>query len=315
MSIKIAFAIVLFAAFVAGPRSIFQPEFRRPRLNTKSPIATSPTLQDEIWAVVEMPEGQELTLELVPGMAQAAKGTARVSRTSNGTEINLEVSGVSGDGQSYHAFAIDSLGNASALGTLTVSDGAGTLRAQSALTTFMIVVSTRDDVVTLATDTPIVLRSKAPDGYKIVPRAGVPEVSNESKSTANQTDSPALPEYDVPLLGVASLKRASPTQMTAKRFESLRDNWINVSLTPRKKGVTQVTLIIRDLKPSPDGRRYVVWLVSDDKAYLALGTANPGKQAKVDGLAEFNDFGIFITLEESESPPIPTGKMVAMIVR
>ncbi len=119
----------------------------------------------------------------------------------------------------------------------------------------------------------------------------------------------------MPLLGIDSLKHASPTQMTAKRFESLRDNLINVSLTPKKKGVTQVTLIIRDLKPSPHGQHYVVWLVSDDKAYLALGTAIPGKQAKVSGLAEFNDFGIFITLEDSQLPPIPTGQMVAMIVR
>ena len=271
--------------------------------------------QEDVWAVIELPAGEELTLELAPTSTMpTAKGTARVLRSSIGTEINLEASGLTMEVEAYHAFAIDSLGNASTLGRLTVQDGAGTLRAQSALTQFMILVSAKEDVVTLTSDTHIVLRSKAPAGYKIVSRVN-PETNNETKSATSEPENRLLPDYDVPLLGIGTLKRGSTSQMKARLFDELQGSRINASLTPSTKGFTQVNFAFRDLKLTPGSRHYIVWAVGPDNAYSALGAADKAKQGKLNAVVEFSDFGLFITIEESDSPILPTGKMVAMIVR
>ncbi len=272
--------------------------------------------QDDIWAVIEFPEGQEVALELAPTSTMPnAKGTARVSRNANGAEINLDITGLDAATETYHVFAIDSLGNASSLGTLTVTDGVATLRAQSALTAFMLVVSPKEDLVTLTAETPFVLRSTVPEGYKSVPRSTSPTATPESQKMSTESSPALVPDYEVPLLGVSSMKHGKATQMSARLFDQLQGARLNASVTPRAKGVTQVNLVFRDLKEAPESGHYIVWIVSPDNAYSVLGKAAPGKQAKVEGFTELSDFGLFVTIEDSESPMLPTGKMVAMIVR
>lgn len=290
----------------------------RCRLNSQSsftlPRPVVGSNQDDIWAVIEFPEGKEVTVDLVgAALAPNAKGTARITRHSNGSEIDIELSGLPAEIESYHVYAIDSLGNASALGTLTVSGSS--LKAQTALTTFMLLVSPKDDVVTLTPEAQIALHSKAPEGYKIVARTSAPEVASGITSSSNEPETPLVAGYDVPLLNIASLKNGVATQLKSRLFDDLQGSRINTSVTPKKKGLTQVDFVFRDLKPPADGRHYIVWVVGPDNAYSVLGRAVAGKQTKLSSVAEFSDFGLLITIEDTDSPILPTGKMVAMIVR
>jgi hypothetical protein len=280
------------------------------------PVAVVDLNQDNIWAVIEFPQGKEVTVDLVgTPSAPNAKGTARVTRGSNGSEIGIELSGLPSEIESYQLYAIDSLGNATTLGSLTVSDGASSLKTQTALTTFMLLVSPKDDVVTLTAETQIALHSKAPEGYKIVSRTSAPEVGSGVASSSNEPETPLVADYDVPLLNIATIKSGVATQMKSRLFDDLQGSRINVSVTPKKKGLTQVDFVFRDLEPPAEGRHYVIWAVGPDKAYSVLGSVAAGKQSKVNSVAEFSDFGLFITIEDTDSPILPAGKMVAMIVR
>jgi hypothetical protein len=306
MKLSCATALLLLSGFVVHA-TINHPE---------NGLLAHQAIQDDVWAVMEFPQGRDIVLELVATAALPdAKGTARVLRGWDGTEVTVEAAGLSGEVESYHVFAIDSLGKASALGPLTVSDGVGYLRAQSALTKFMIIISPKDDVVILAAETPILLRSRVPEGYQVVPRGNGPTNMTEAPGSENEEVPSLVPDYEIPILGITSLKRRTATLLRARLFDELEGSRISASVKPGRRGITQVSLTFRDLKPAADGKHYVVWAVSSDKAYSALGTAAPGKQSKLSSSSELGDFGVFITLEDSEAPLLPIGKMVAMFVR
>ncbi len=291
-------------AFGASPNAVAR-NASAPRIN-----------QDDVWAVIEYPEGREVVVDLASTATMpTARGTARVTRDSNGAHITLELSGLSAEVENYYAYAIDSLGNATALGTLTVSEGFGSLSTQSALTRFMLIISATDDIVTFTAETPNLLRSRVPEGYQVIPRGNPPEAATEMTPSASDEETSMLPDYEVPLLGISSLRRGRATQFKARLFDEAQGSRVNASVMTGKNNATQVTLTIRDLKPAPDGGVYVAWAVSPDKAYSVLGKMQAGKESKLVAATEFSDFGLFVTVEDSESTLIPTGKMVVMIVR
>lgn len=126
--------------------------------------------QDNAWTVIEYPDRQEVVVELLPATSTDAKGTARVKRTGNEVTIHLEVSEVTGDGSTHQVYLVDSLSNATMLGTLAPTDGSGSLDATSALQKFMIVVSPDADITSISSETNVALRSAVPSGFSVVPR-------------------------------------------------------------------------------------------------------------------------------------------------
>lgn len=125
--------------------------------------------EDDPWAVIEYPAGQEVSIELKPTTAAPdAKGTARVMRSENETTINLDVSGVTGE-NTQKVYVVDIRGNATLLGLLTMNEGAGDLTAKTALNKFMIVVSPEANL-TIFDPATTTLRSTVPSGFNVLPR-------------------------------------------------------------------------------------------------------------------------------------------------
>ena len=139
-------------------------------LSCKSETSVSGPLEDDPWAVIEYPAGQEVSVELKPtAAAPDAKGTARVMRSENETTINLDVSGVTGE-NTQKVYVVDIRGNATLLGLLTMNEGAGNLNAKTALDKFMIVVSPEANLTSYDPATTMSLRSTVPSGFNVLPR-------------------------------------------------------------------------------------------------------------------------------------------------
>lgn len=139
-------------------------------ISCRNETSVSGPLEDDPWAVIEYPAGQEVSIELKPtAAAPNAKGTARVMRSENETIINLDVSGVTGE-NTQKVYVVDITGNATLLGLLTMNEGAGNLNAKTALNKFMIVVSPEANLTMFDPATTMSLRSTVPSGFNVLPR-------------------------------------------------------------------------------------------------------------------------------------------------
>jgi len=279
-------------------------------------------LQDDSWTVIEYPDGQEITVELKPSAsAPEAKGTARVMRRGNETSISLDVSGLTGDESAYHVYLVDSLGNTTELGSLTISDGSASLSGNTALTKFMIVVSPEADLTTIVSETKVALRSTVPSGFTVVPKEKGGEIENPEATSTPQMEPAATetPEYDAPLLGIGSLKRGANTMMRAQLSSGFEGARANISIKPQKNGPTQIKIRFTYLKEAPEGTQYLLWEVTPEGSYSLLGRLTPtGKknETKVDAQTALPDFGLFITAEGAEAnPSSPGGGMIATIIK
>lgn len=282
--------------------------------------------QDDTWTVIEYPEGQEVLVELKPGASlPEAKASARVTRSGSETTVNLEVRGVTGTESAHQVYLVDSLGNATLLGTLTITDGAGTLQANTALSRFMIVVSPERDLTAIAADTKISLRSAVPEGFAVAAREVKTEVTSVEPSSSTgvepstsnvevQPTQPAAPEYDVPLIDIANLKRSSKLKVKlSSGFENAKATAI---INPQKNGPTQIRIRFTNLKEVPEGTQYILWQVGADNSYTPLGHLTPSKKSEsvINAETSATDFGLLITFENADANR-PAGSMVATIIR
>lgn len=280
--------------------------------------------QDDTWTVIEYPEGQEVVVELkAASLTPEAKGTARVMRSGVETTINLDVSGVAG-GSDHQIYIVDSLGSATLLGTLTVTDGAGSLSAKTALTKFMIVVSPERDLTTIGSETKVALRSAVPSGFTVIAKekTGEPATVEPAPLTAQMEPSTAetpayIPQYDVPLLGIDSLRRGANTTMRANFSNGFEGTKAHILVRPQKNGPTQIRMRFTNLRETPEGTQYLLWQVGPDNSYTLIGhltqTAKK-RELVIDGETELSDFGLLITFENAQANT-PTGSVVATIVR
>ena len=283
--------------------------------------------QDDAWTVIEYPESQEVAVELKPGAAMPdAKANARVTRSGNETTVKLEVSGASGSENAHQVYAVDSLGNATLLGTLTITDGAGTLDAKTALSKFMIVISPEDGLTAIGAETKVSFRSAVPEGFAVVPREAKDEVTSTDVTSSSpvepnisndeaQPTAPAVVEYDVPLIDLASLKRSSKLRVKlASEFGNAKATAV---ITPQKNGSTRITIRFTNLKEIPEGTQYILWQVGQDNSYTPLGHLSPAAK-KGDSIitaeTSASDLGLLITFENADASR-PAGSMVATVLR
>ncbi|MDQ3687310.1 MAG: hypothetical protein M3430_17185 [Acidobacteriota bacterium] len=282
------------------------------------------------WTIVEFPEGREVVVEFKPTeMLPGAGGTAKVTRGSDETIITLDVSGL-GDGGGYHLYAVSHEGQVVPLGAVETTEGSGTLGARTNLNRFMLVLSPDPGLTTVGDPTRVALRSAVPDGLTVVPRAGgaaTEEAASNTDAAAEVGDPNARAEdmaagdnaeYDVPLLGVTSLRRGAETQLKSHLSGDLAGTRTAVFVKPLKGGATQVKVRFQNLKEPENGARFVLWAVAPDKTYTRLGEADkPDRRgaAKIDARTLLRDFGLFITAEVDVAAPLPTGPAVAMLVR
>jgi hypothetical protein len=280
--------------------------------------------QDDTWTVIEYPEGQEVIVELKPASSTPeAKGTARVRRSGTEITINLDVSGVAGE-SAHQVYIVDSLGNATLLGTLTVTNGAGSLSANTALSKFMIVVSPEADLTTISSETTVALRSAVPSGFAVIAKEKIREPATAEPAPVSAQMEPSTtetfaytPQYEVPLLGIDSLKRGANTTMRANFSNGFEGTKANVLVKPQKNGPTQIKMRFTNLKEAPDGTQYLVWQVGSDNSYTLLGhltqTAKK-RESMIEAETALSDFGLLITFENAQAST-PMGSAVATIVR
>src|SRR5215212_6150239 len=96
---------------------------------TTTPTTVTQTTQnaDGSWTVVEYPVGREVMVDLTPSTTlPGAKGTAKIMRMANGTTINLDLAGVTGDVNNLNLYAVDPNGRLTLIGPVSVNNGTGT---------------------------------------------------------------------------------------------------------------------------------------------------------------------------------------------
>lgn len=279
------------------------------------------------WTVVEFPEGREVVVELKPtALLPDAKGTARVTRGAEGAAISLDVTGLGDAAGGYHLYAVGHDGRLVPLGAVPAIGGVGALNANVNAGRFMLVLSPESGLTALDATTPVALRSAVPEGLAVVPRASeAPPEEADSTAPESMPDTAAeaavaddQSEYDVPLLGVGSLRRGSETQLKSQLDGDLAGTRTAVYVKPLKSGETQVRVRFNNLRAPENGARYVLWAMGPDKTYTRLGQVEgPDRKqaAKIDARTMLRDFGLLITAESGLATQHPSGPVAAMVVR
>jgi hypothetical protein len=266
--------------------------------------------QKKVWAVIEYPEGKEITVDLLPTeMMPEAKGTARILREGAETSIQIEISGLTGDATSYNLYAVDNDGKATLLGAVPISEGVGTLSIKTPLPKFMLVLSQEADLALVGVDTPLVLRSAVPSGFEIAPVDDSKEGQQADDASAEDAG------YDVPMLGMPNLRPGRDISIRMETVSGVEGVRGSLSVKPQKGGVTRIKARLFNL---PEDRRFILWAVSPDNTYTRLGrfvTKSRRDGAKLEVNLGLTDFGLFVTTEEADAPPSPAGALVARFIR
>ena len=266
--------------------------------------------------VIEYPANKEVMVNLTPaGSIPGASGTARILRGPNGTTINLNLSGLNGDVSSYNLYAVDPAGAVTALGPVTISNGAATQTFTTPLNKFMLVLSPEANLASYSPSTNVVLRSAVPEGYSVVPfAASRPKTSAEHVSA---TTSPA-PSYNVPMLNVPSFKLNAWNPVHVRFSGPLAGSRMDLNIRPRKDQTTEIHANFHHLmRPGlPPGTRIVLWSVAPDNTFTRIGqVVDTGNRNKADIHTEtaLKDFGLFVTTETGSEEATPSGPVVGTI--
>ena len=144
------------------------------------------------------------------------------------------------------------------------------------------------------------------------------EAQEQGFAEPPQVEDSEQSDYDVPLLGVSSLRRGSETQLKSQLAGDLAGTRTAVYVKPLKSGETQVKVRFNNLRQPEGGARYVLWAVGPDKTYTRLGQVEgPDKRqaAKIDARTMLRDFGLLITAESGLATQLPSGPVAAFVVR
>lgn len=276
---------------------------------------------DGSWTVVEYPVGKEVLVNLTPSATlPGATGTARIMRMANGTTINMDLSGLTGNVGNLNLYAVDPGGRLTLLGPVSVNNGTGTFSATTTapLDRFMLVLSPESNLTTYAPTTNVMLRSAVPQGFAVVPlssrgeRDGAAVGERVSATTTANTST----VYRAPMLGIPGFRRGTDTEMKINFSGAMTGSRANVYIEPRKDGPTTIKMRFHELKDAPAGQVYALWAVSPDNKYVRLGqVVNTGQrnEAQIQTETALQDFGLMITMEDEFSNP--TGTVVGTIIK
>lgn len=270
---------------------------------TKQEVIQNP---DGSYSVIEYPVGKEVTIELTPMNMQGAKGWAKVMRSTDGTNVALDLTGLPADAKNYYVYAVDPNGAVTLLGPAAIENSMSKATFMTPMNQFMLVLSPNEGLTTIANDTPVVFRSSVPTGYAVVPAAVTSSVNNKQVAVTTPVDS----TYQVPLLNVQSFS-GKTTEIRIAFDGELQGLKGKAYVKPRKDGTTQIKMRFDDMKMAPKDKRFVLWASSPDGKYSKLGQViNTGKRQESEIRSEtaLKDFGLFVTLEDTDVIQ-PTGKI------
>ena len=275
---------------------------------------------DGTWTVIEYPANKEVVVDFTPGNNfSGASGRARVTRMSDHTMINLDLSGLPANAAAFNLYAVDPLGKVTMLGPVNVSNGAAAQTFTTPLNRFMLVLSPEASLTTIAPETAVAFRSAVPQGFAVVPMTSSCErdgaVVGERVGAATTPGSTSA--YEAPLLGIPNWRKGTDTHMRINFTGELTGSRANVFVEPRKDGATTIKMRFHELKDAPAGKRYVVWAVGPDKSFHRLGqVVNTGQrnEAQIQTETDLKDFGLFITTEEAAEAARPAGAVIGTVV-
>jgi len=293
---------------------------QQPTTTTVTPTQTTAVQNaDGSWTVIEYPVGKEVMVNLTPtSVIPNAGGHARILRAANGTTINLDLTGLTGDAASYNLYAVEPSGNVTLLGPVTANNGSATFTTTTPLNRFMLFLSPEANLTAYNPSTNVVLRSSVPNGFAVVPVASSGERDGAAvgERVAATSTTGATPAYNAPLLGIPGFRRGTDTEMKINFAGDLTGSRANVFIVPRKDGPTTIKMRFHELKEAPAGKVYAVWAVSPDNHFVKLGQiVNTGQrnEAQIQTETALQDFGLFITMEDELTTP--NGVLVGTVIK
>jgi len=295
---------------------------------------------DGTYTIIEYPVKKEVTLNLTPVNVTGAKGVATILRDDDGTRIKLNLTDVPAEVSALTLYAVDDKGVVTALGPVTIANGAGTLAATTPLSKFMLVASPEPSLTAYDTNTKVFFRSAVPEGFTVIPltsaasenvaAVGAP-VASTAKTTTTTTPGAVVSSpsgttvvipmtetkttYSAPLLNIPSYKTGDDTKIKVDFTGALTGARANVFITPRKDGPTEVKMRFHELKEAPAGQKFIVWAVSADNKFTKIGEiVNTGGRNEAEIRSEVNlpDFGLVVTMESADGA-MPVGPAVGTI--
>lgn len=285
---------------------------------TTTTVTVEKTVQnpDGTYTVIEYPVGKEVVVELQPTtQMKDFKGAARVMRMDDHTMVNLDLSGLDANSK-YFVYAVDPAGKVNLLGPLTIENGISKSSFQTPLNQFMLVLSPTEGLTAIEKDTMVTFRSAVPAGHAVVPVAITSEGANDNDRQV-AVSNPVSSTYQVPLIGLPTLKTGDTTEMRIQFTDELEGLKGKAYIKPRKDGATEIKMRFDDMKLAPKNARFVLWASSPTGEYTKLGqVVNTGRRQESEIRSEtaMKDFGLFVTLEETDVTQ-PTGKVYSVFSR
>jgi len=275
---------------------------------------------DGTYTIIEYPAKKEVHINLTPVNIQGAKGVATILRDDDGTRIKLNLTAVPADVTALTLYAVDDKGVVTALGPITIANGAGEFTATTPLSRFMLIASPESALTAYDPNTKIFFRSAVPEGFSVIPLTSSASGEKVAATTAPTgttvvTPSGTTTTYTAPMLNIPSFKKGDETKIKIDFAGALTGARANVFITPRKGGPTEVNMRFHDLKEAPSGQRFILWAVSPDNQFVKLGEVVNVKgrnEAEIKSETALPDFGLVITMESAEGAA-PAGPAVAHI--
>jgi hypothetical protein len=174
---------------------------------------------------------------------------------------------------------------------------------------FMLVLSPNEGLTAINPTTPVVFRSSVPKGYAVVANRPSSNISDEKQIAGTR---PVSSTYNVPLLGVSGFEKGE-TEIRVNFSGELSGLKGKAYLDNSKQGVTKIKMRFDDMKMAPKQKRYVLWAVSPTAEYTKIGQViNTGgrQESEIRGETALADFGLFVTLEDTDVLQ-PTGTVYA----
>lgn len=270
--------------------------------DTKKEVVVNP---DGSYTVIEYPVGKEVMVTLTPSSTVAtAKGTAKVIRSTDGTKVYFDMSGVPATVTSYHAYAVDPAGATTYLGPITFTNGVAKAEFSTPLNQFMLVVSPNEGL-TAVSPANVVFQSAVPTGYAVVPK-------RVSENRIAEVAGDVRFKYDVPLLNISTFP---DTEKEIKmKFTGELKGLEGKAYIDREKGTTKIKMHFDDMNKVPANKRFTLWTVSPDGKYTKLGTIVHGgnrEEAEIKSETALTDFGLFITAEDADVT-VPTSRIYSV---
>ena len=266
---------------------------------------------DGSYTVIEYPVGKEVSVTLTPvTTVTGSTGVARVMRTTDGTKVWFDMSGVPATTTSMYAYAVDPTGVPTLLGPITVENGIAKAEFSTPMNQFMLVVSPTEGLTAIDTATPIFYRSALPTGFAVVPRrVSENRVVKVAPAVIDRGDPFA---YNVPLLNVSTF--GDSEREVKMKFTGELDGLEGKAYIDREKGMTKIRMHFDDMKKVPANKRFTLWTYAPDGTYTRLGhVTNSGKkdEAEIRAQTVLTDFGLFVTAEDA-MVTVPTSRIYSV---